>query len=279
MADPSAPETEPDDRRGVERIWHDLGIAAGFLTRLPVSPPTASGTAAAGTAGDGAWTAGAIGRAAGMFPVIGAGVGVAAALAMLLADRIGLHPLACALIAIGVQMAITGALHEDGLADLADGLGGGRDAASRLAIMRDSRIGTYGALALIVSVALKATLLSQLSSIETAAGALVSAAAVSRGVLPAVMRWTKPARADGLLVGVGRPDPPAVSVAIAGSLIIAVIAQGLGLGIAVCVIAAGGAIAVTVFVVRVLGGMTGDGLGAVQQKAELLVLATIAAAE
>jgi adenosylcobinamide-GDP ribazoletransferase len=93
------------------------------------------------------------------------------------------------------------------------------------------------------------------------------------------MRWAKPARPDGMLFSVGRPDPTAVTTAIALSLIVALIAHGLGRGIAVCVIAAGGAVVVAVIAARSLGGLTGDVLGTVQQTAELLVLAAVAAGE
>jgi adenosylcobinamide-GDP ribazoletransferase len=266
MASQPPPDLSEPSSGTLARAWVDLRVAAAFLTRVPVPLP----------ADDGGET-GALARSAGMFPVVGVGVGVSAAIVMLLADRLGLHPLACALIALGAQMVITGALHEDGLADMADGIGGGQDAAERLAIMRDSRIGTYGALALILTVALKATLLSQLPSIETAAAALIGAAAISRGTLPAVMRWITPARPDGLFASIGQPPVSAVRAALVLSLIIALIAYGLGLGIVVCAVAAGGAAGVAVVAQRTLGGITGDALGAAQQKAELLVLVAVAA--
>lgn len=288
MVNPSGSDPQTHAIGFVDSTWRDIRVAAAFLTRLPVSPPTPvraahppMGGGAEAAAEGGALDAegpAAIARAAGMFPLIGVGIGIVAAIAMLLADKVGLHPLACALVAIGAQAAITGALHEDGLADLADGLGGGADAPTRLAIMQDSRIGTYGALALILSVGLKATLLSQLPSIEVAAAALVTAATISRGALPAVMRWLPPARPEGLVFAIGRPAPPAVTTAIAISLIVALIGLGLGLGIAACAVAAGGAVAVAIVGQRTLGGLTGDVLGAIQQKAELLVLVVVAAA-
>src|SRR5574338_27075 len=87
--------------------------------------------------------------AAGLFPLIGVGIGTCAALALLASFHIGLHPLACAMIALAVAALVSGALHEDGLADFFDGLGGGRTPEQRLAIMGDSRLGSFGGLALV----------------------------------------------------------------------------------------------------------------------------------
>ena len=109
----------------------DLFSAAAFLTRLPVPAahvPT-----------------GGLAQAARAFPVVGAGVGAAAGGVLWLAAQAGLPPLVCALLALAAAALVTGALHEDGLADLADGLGGGRDREAKLRIMRDSRIGAFGA--------------------------------------------------------------------------------------------------------------------------------------
>ena len=136
----------PKPRAGLAAItdgWRDFRTAAAFLTRLPVGPcPDPGNTARPGY----------LSRSMGMFPLVGAGIGLAAALALLGANGLGLHPLASALIGIAVAVVLTGALHEDGLADLCDGLGGGRTRDDRLRIMRDSRIGTFGALAIVFSV-------------------------------------------------------------------------------------------------------------------------------
>ncbi len=94
-------------------------------------------------------------RAHRMFPVVGALIGAAIGLLCLALRATGLPDLASAALALGAGMLLTGALHEDGLADVADGFGGGRDTAAKLEIMRDSRLGTYGAVILLVSFAAK----------------------------------------------------------------------------------------------------------------------------
>src|SRR5262245_46464492 len=108
--------------------------ATALLTRLPV------GTVAA-EEGD-------VARASWAFPAVGAGIGGICSAALILASLAGLGGGVAALLAIVTGIAVTGALHEDGLADTVDGFGGGRDRDAKLAIMRDSRIGAYGALAL-----------------------------------------------------------------------------------------------------------------------------------
>ena len=89
-------------------------------------------------------------RCAKYFPVVGIGIGLVSAVVLLLADRIW-GPVVASLLAVAASIIVTGALHEDGLADTADGLGGGSSVEKRLAIMKDSRIGTYGTLALAFS--------------------------------------------------------------------------------------------------------------------------------
>lgn len=273
--------------RLVDRCWRDIRIAASFLTCLPIKPPAeeAEAASAAGAeAGEGrpeeagrseTWLA----DASGMFPVIGVLVGSAASLTMLLAYQINLHPLACALIAVLTAVLLTGALHEDGLADFADGLGGGGTIERRLAIMRDSHIGTFGTLALVISIGLRATLISQQISFQNAALAVIATAAVSRAALPAVMRWLPPARTDGLAFLAGKASPTQVTTAISLASITAVVLLGIGSAIAAIACAVLGTLIIATIAKRLLGGQTGDVLGAVQQTVEILVLAAIAASE
>ena len=157
-----------------------FAIAAAFLTRLPIGTPAD----AAGRLAASSWA----------FPLVGAGVGAIAALVFLVAELLGLGAGAAALLAVLAALCVTGALHEDGLADTADGLFGGNDRPRRLAIMRDSRLGAYGVLALVLSVTLRAAALAQSGEAFYAGLALVAAHAASRGVLPAAMRVLAPAR-------------------------------------------------------------------------------------
>ncbi len=266
----TTPLKHPQPKAGLAAItdgWRDFRTAAAFLTRLPVGPcPNPEDVARPGY----------LCRSMGMFPLVGAGIGLAAALALLGANGLGLHPLASALIAIAVAVVLTGALHEDGLADLCDGLGGGRARDDRLRIMRDSRIGTFGALAVVFSVGLRATILAGMSSPGTAAAALVAVGALSRAALPVIVHGLPPARGEGMAAEAGRPDLTRVVVACVVALIIgllvlddrAVAAALLGVGVA----AAG----VALLARSSLGGHTGDVLGASQQAAEIAALAAVA---
>ena len=146
--------------------WRDTRLAAAFLTRLPLAP-------------EGAGSGKALADAARAFPIVGAAVGLAAGAALSVASWLGLHPLACALVGLAVAALVTGALHEDGLADVADGFGGGRTRAAKLKIMRDSRIGAYGVLALVFSVGLRAAALAGLPGPGSAVLALMAAEAAS----------------------------------------------------------------------------------------------------
>ena len=150
----------------------DLITAVAFLTRLPMPHPM------------GAKPKNFV-RAHRMFPLVGAAIGGAVGLFCLGLRMIGVPDLAAAALALGAGALLTGALHEDGLADVADGFGGGRDVAAKLEIMRDSRLGTYGALILMVSFVTK---LSALAALPDAAVAqsLVATHALARGVLPAM---------------------------------------------------------------------------------------------
>ncbi|MCA1910303.1 MAG: adenosylcobinamide-GDP ribazoletransferase, partial [Magnetospirillum sp.] len=157
------------------RCWlDDLLLAVGFLTRLPVP-------------GCPAYVEGGLARAMRVFPLAGALVGLLGGVVFVAAQDV-LPPLAAALLALLTTIALTGALHEDGLADTADGLGarGGRE--KRLEVMRDSRSGAYGVLALVFSVGLRAAALAAAPSALAGLGALVAAAAFSRACVPAVMQ-------------------------------------------------------------------------------------------
>jgi len=250
-----------DARRGP---FDDFAIATAVLTRLPV------GTAAPvdGTIAPAGWA----------FPLVGAGIGALAALAFLLAELLGLGPAPAALLALTASLAVTGAFHEDGLADTADGLAGGRDREQKLAIMRDSRHGTYGVLAIVLSIGLRAAALGSISGPIHAGLALLAAHAFSRGALPAAMHLLEPARADGLGAMAGRPSRAVAIIAAAIGAVIALATLGPATGIAALILA-GGAVALAALLARrQIGGYTGDVLGAFQQTGEIVMLLVAAAA-
>jgi adenosylcobinamide-GDP ribazoletransferase len=249
--------------------WRDDFVAAArFLTRLPLAGSAASPSAD---------TARPLAAAMRAFPLVGILVGLVGWAVFSLADALGLPATIGALLAVAATVALTGALHEDGLADTADGFGGGIGQTRKLAIMRDSRSGAYGVLALVFSVALRAAALAVLTS-SRAGLALVAAHTVSRAAMPLVMRWLEPARDDGLGAGAGQPDDAAVLWCVAIAIVVALLSLGGGTGLAGLVIAAAAVAALAALARRQIGGYTGDVLGAAQQIGEIAMLLTAAAA-
>ncbi len=238
----------------------ELATALAFLTRLPVRLETPLALAAASRG----------------FPLAGALVGGIAAAVLGLAQFADIPPLGAALLAVGAGIVVTGALHEDGLADSADGLFSGKSRERVLEIFRDSRIGTFGALALILSVGLRTTALATL--VDDGAAALIAVHALARGWLPWLMRKDAPARADGLAVDAGKPAAEAALWAAGLGFAVALVALGPGPAILAATVSVACALGVAALARRRLGGYTGDTLGAAEQMAEigaLLALSTL----
>lgn len=256
--------TTPDDPlRRSPGFVSGFTIATAFLTRIPVRM-TVHG---AGHLANAAWA----------FPLVGAGIGAVVTLAFVLAQLLGLGDWPAALLAVLAGLCLTGALHEDGLADTVDGLVGGRDRESKLAIMRDSRLGTFGVLALVLSIGLRAAALAQIGEAVFAGLALVAAHAASRAALPGAMRAMVPARADGLGAAAGRPSTPLAIAAAALGIVIALAALGPGRG-AVALVLSGATVCAAAWLARrQIGGYTGDVLGAFQQVGEIVMLLAAAA--
>lgn len=252
--------TDTKGRSRAENLLDDVFSALALFSRLPLPVHAPRGA-------ETAWA----------WPLAGALIGAICALAGGLAMALGLPPSASALFVLTCGVMITGALHEDGLADTADGLWGGWDRARRLEIMKDSRIGSYGVVALILAFAARWTAISALLAHGGHHGAvgigaaLIAAGALSRGGLPGVMHLVAPARADGLSVHTGRPDRMG-----------AVWAAGIACGLAFALLgwAAFAALLLTLLALLGLavlakariGGQTGDILGAMQVVVEIAVL-------
>jgi adenosylcobinamide-GDP ribazoletransferase len=247
------------------RPWSGLAQAIAFLTIVPV-PAAAFGTSASMEVG--------LSSAAAWFPVVGAAVGALVGGVRLLCGEV-LGATVATVLAMIVLVIVTGALHQDGLADTADGLGvrGAAGAAGtrarRLEVMRDSATGVFGALALIAWALLLLTTVASFDG-DRALRALVVACALARWAALAHAAATPPARADGLGASL-RVGVPALGVATALSVIGALAIGGLVAGAA----AVGTAAVVTglsvVFARRTLGGRTGDTLGATVAIAEVAV--------
>ncbi len=217
-------------------------------------------------------------RLAGMVPIAGAVLSAIGALALGLAHALGLPPLVCAGLAVGTLVIVTGALHEDGLADVADGFGGGATRERKLEIMRDSRIGAFGAAALALSLFLRVVAVSALieQGLGAAAAGLILAGAASRAASLAPLALLSPARADGLGAGAGRLVGGRALAAGMTTLIVAVPlglgAVGFGRAMLALGMALAAALAITAIARRQIGGQTGDVAGAAQQLAEIACL-------
>ena len=242
----------------------DARIAAAFLTRLPLALAHPPGP-------------GRLARASWAFPVVGVAVGIAGGLVYGAAHWLGLPPLLAAVFAIAGQIVLTGALHEDAVADMADGLGGGTTRERKFELMRDSRIGTFGALALISVFTARVAAISALAETETVIAALVAAGAASRASMVSVMAMVAPARSDGLGAQAGQPHTGIVAAALIIAVVVSLLALGAVTGTAGLAGAAIGTGGLAWIAWRQIGGHTGDVLGACQQAAEVLCLSVIVA--
>lgn len=243
------------------RVANEFCLALAFFTRLPIPArvhycPEAQQ------------------RAIGYFSLIGWLLGGLQALALWGAAQIWPAPVAVVLTMV-LGLLLTGALHEDGLSDMCDGLGGGVDHAKKLAIMKDSRVGSYGALALVLSQLLKFCLLV---SLPEPWWALLLAQPLSRAVAGSLMFVLPYVRVES-----------AKAKAVVGSHAwrdgVGLLGGGvLALGLLPWTVALAGLLVLGLlfvwlvrFLTRHLGGYTGDCLGAAQQLAELLIYLLLAA--
>lgn len=243
------------------RIADDIAFCLVFFTRLPL-PAFDFGTR---TLGQAIWAA----------PLVGVAVGVAGGLVFLLALILGVPVPVAAALTLATTMLVTGALHEDGLSDVADGFGGGRTRERKLEIMRDSRIGAYGAAALGMSMLLRWSAIGSLANPLYVGLALIAAHTASRALLPAFMNRLPAARADGLGAGAGTvaSEPALVALAIGAVALVPLGFTGLIAGAVVLGVLFFGFRAICM---RQIGGQTGDTLGALQQLAEIGVLVAAA---
>ena len=219
-------------------------------------------------------------RCAKYFPAVGICVGLLSSAALLLAGAIWSLDIA-ALLAVATSIVVTGALHEDGLADTADGFGGGWSVENRLAIMKDSRIGAYGALALAFGVALRVMALADMP-LWSGAAALIAAHAAAR-ITPAFVMNALPYAGDTAAMKVSYIDAPVSANDIGFALIVVVCASVPLAFISITSVITGlllGALlaaAVTLWARKLIDGYTGDVLGAIEQMFEIGFLLGVAA--
>ncbi|CAN7662642.1 adenosylcobinamide-GDP ribazoletransferase [Mesorhizobium amorphae] len=239
------------------QILDDIALCLVFFTRLPLPVFDFRGRSLAAAI----WAA----------PVAGLAVGLIGAVVYATAERFGLAMGPAAALALAATLLATGCLHEDGLSDVADGFGGGKTRGLKLEIMRDSRIGAYGASALALSLLIRWSALSQLADPTQALFALIAAHAASRGLLGAFMHLLPSARSDGLSAGAGAVS---VETAIAGAVLGAVPLLLLGPGGAVVAVILLGLLFATfrALCLNQIDGQTGDTVGALQQLGEITIL-------
>lgn len=253
--------------RTASSLLKDFCICLSFFTRLSCPFAAAPEDPAA---------LGGFSRAVRMLPLAGGAIGAAGAVVLAAASILGLPAQLAAPLAIAALAAITGAIHEDGLADCADGFFGASIREKKLDIMRDSRIGAYGAVALALAVYLRAASLALISqtSLALACAALISGAALSRTAALLPLALLPPARTDGAGFGAGKPAPRALATATVVAALFAlapVIAGGrLLLAAAGAGLAAASSCGVALLARRHIGGQTGDVAGAAQQLSEIV---------
>jgi adenosylcobinamide-GDP ribazoletransferase len=244
------------------RFVRDIAEALRFFTRLRVGEP---GTSASLDIDRIAWAA----------PIAGVAVGLIGTLVLALTTLLGLPPLLRAGLTTAALVATTGALHEDGLADVADGFGGGATRARKLEIMRDSRIGAYGAIVIALALILRVGALAAAldGGFWRAALSLTLVATLSRAAALTPLALLSPARADGAGAAAGRLDSSALAATWGWAFVIAVALGLVTLGLAHALLAAlmsgAGGLLMVALARRAIGGQTGDVAGAAQQCGEI----------
>ncbi|WP_321384292.1 adenosylcobinamide-GDP ribazoletransferase [Rhizobium sp.] len=257
----------------VSALITDLARSLGFLSRFPVA-----GRFFEGHSGE-------MSRTPRAFPLAGVVIAAPAGLFLTLLLGFGAGATLAAFAAVTLQILLSGGLHEDGLADCADGLGGGASREKALEIMKDSRVGSYGVLALLLSVGIKvsaiASLINKLEPINVVL-CLIGMAALSRALM--VWHWhaLPAARPDGVAASLGKPDDQSLYTALLFGLGIATMAivpfAGFHPLVVSVVISVASAYGFQHYVSRRLGGQTGDTIGATQQICEMMALATLSIA-
>ena len=238
-----------------------LAAAFGLLTRLPVGRFRA--------AGGGPDPASCVWA----YPVAGAAVGALGGGVFWVGVRLGMAPLLAAGWALAALVLATGGLHEDGLADTADGFGGGATRERKLEILRDSRIGSFGAIALILSLGIRAT---AIAASATPVASMVAAGALGRAAMIGILLALKPARADGMAASLGRVAPTPAAIGLALAMLVTVSLLSPPMAFRAMAVTLASLTAMAMLAKRQIGGYTGDVLGATDIVVECVVLSGLA---
>ena len=251
----------------VKNEFKTFALAVHFLTRIP-------------TPFDVDYSPQRLLDASRYYPLVGAIVGTVAAAAYFVTD-LALPTTIAVIIATAATALLTGAFHEDGLADTFDGISGAHDRNRALEIMHDSRIGTFGALALILVITLKIASLSSLSDTTTIIIALIAAQTISRTSIVVVQATSTYARETGIAAPQDQPFKPKNTIIATLTALITIAALALILSPTAALLATAGAITghilIRLYFQPRLKGHTGDTLGATQQITELATYIALAA--
>ena len=218
-----------------------------------------------------------------MFPVVGALIGAFTGVLLWFGSAIGLPSFLAAILGVGWTIILTGALHEDGLGDVADGFGGGHTRQDKLNIMRDSHLGSYGVIGLILTITARLWILAALADqlpLLTVVYVLIASAALSRGSMVGIVSHLPPARVDGLAASLSPSRTNTMlTYAVTLAILLAVLSPVMtALSAAIAVVTAVVATALfAVVALRQIGGQTGDVAGAAQQIAEISFLMAVVA--
>lgn len=238
--------------------FKDVATALALLTRFPVK-------AEFDLTAQASWA----------YPFAGTVLGTFAALITAIAMWLGVDPMLAAGIYLAATVFMSGAMHEDGLADTADGFWGGWDPARRLEIMKDSAIGAYGVIALILGLITRWAAVWLLIDGGWWFFPLIAIETLSRGAMPALMHALPNARDTGLSQSQGRPDTATAGLAIAGASVLSLLLIGLST-IPLLIFGALAATGMALLAKTKIGGQTGDVLGATQQITAITLLMVLA---
>jgi adenosylcobinamide-GDP ribazoletransferase len=251
-----------DPRLRPQRLAADAAACLGFFTRLPAGrfglPEVDFANAL--------WAA----------PVAGAIVGLFGGGAFAIAVWLSLPPSLAAIAALATVLMVTGSLHEDGVADVADAFGGGHTRERKLEILKDSRNGTFAVVALFMTLLARWAAMATLATSGFAFVVLVGAHAASRALLPPFMNMVAPARPTGLAAQIGKV-PGNVALTAAGLGILALLPLGFATAFTALICLFVLFIGMKWLTEQQIGGQTGDVLGALQQGGEIVVLFVVAA--
>ena len=249
-------------------FFKDILLSVSFLTRIPISKDLLFER----NLMDAAWS----------FPLIGALLGFLGGMVALLLSYFNISPIINSFITIGAIILLTGGLHEDGLADAADGFGSNKNPQDKITIMRDSQIGVYGTLALIIAISVKAVALGGLIDKDqffTCTMALIVSGALSRSNIVGIAFFLEKASETGLASFAGKPSATGVGISFLISILFCVFLLPSTKALIAILLSLLATVIIGSLSKKQINGYTGDVLGAAQMLSETALLIYLASAK